>query len=404
MSTMGAVLVRLTILTQYYPPELGAPQNRLSELASRFVERGHVVTVLTAMPNYPKGRIFPGYGGILAREVRDGVNVIRTMIYPTQKADFLRRMTNYMSFVASSAVAGSFALERPDYLLVESPPLFLGFSGIWLSWLKRTRLIFNVSDLWPESAVRLGAVRPGSLSHRLSAWLESTCYKHSWLVTGQSQGILQDIGERFPNCSLYHLSNGVDTSRFQIEPLSAIGTSSVGLYAGLHGLAQGLDQILAAADSLRAETNQRFILVGDGPEKSRLRAEAERMKLTNVEFRDPRPASEVPQILAQADFLMVSLRGYIPGAVPSKLYEAMAAGRPVILIANGEAADIVRRHEVGIVVEPGDVNGIVRAVRQLSSNPGLRQRLGLNGRRAALEYFDRTKIAARFIDYLENSL
>ena len=118
--------MHLAILTQYYPPEMGAPQARLSELAAAFVARGHDVEVLTAMPNYPLGRVHDGYGGVLRRESRDGVRVVRTFVYATQRLDLVHRLTSYASFVLSSAIVGTLALRRPDYLLVESPPLFLG--------------------------------------------------------------------------------------------------------------------------------------------------------------------------------------------------------------------------------------------------------------------------------------
>ena len=148
--------MKIAFLTQYYPPEIGAPQNRLSQLAARFAHSGHDVSVLTAMPNYPEGKTHPGYKGVLRRERLDGVSVIRTYIYPTQSAGYVRRLTNYFSFVVSSALGGMALLTRADYLFVESPPLFLGLTGFLLSRVKRMRLIFNVSDLWPESAVRLG--------------------------------------------------------------------------------------------------------------------------------------------------------------------------------------------------------------------------------------------------------
>lgn len=143
--------MKFCILSQYYPPEIGAPQTRLSELARHFVERRHSVTVLTAMPNYPTGKIFDGYGGICMRENNEALKIIRSFIYPTQEVAFIRRLANYFSFVISSAIFGSFLLDPPDYLLVESPPLFLGFSGVWLSKLKRTKLIFNVSDPGPRA-------------------------------------------------------------------------------------------------------------------------------------------------------------------------------------------------------------------------------------------------------------
>src|SRR5581483_4150068 len=135
--------MKLAIVTQYYPPEIGAPQGRLSELAAALQRRGHQVTVLTAMPNYPTGKIHLGYGGLLRREKHDGVDVIRTFIYPTQKADFVRRLSSYFSFVIASAIAGTLFLPRPDYVIVESPPLFLGLSGAWLSWIKHCPMIFN---------------------------------------------------------------------------------------------------------------------------------------------------------------------------------------------------------------------------------------------------------------------
>jgi glycosyltransferase involved in cell wall biosynthesis len=404
--------VKLTILTQYYPPEIGAPQRRLSSLARHFVDAGHQVHVLTAMPNYPLGRLHDGYGGIARREVVDGVQVLRAFIYPTQKTDYARRLANYSSFMFSSALIGAARLERPDFLLVESPPLFLGLSGVALSWIKGTRLIFNVSDLWPESAVRLGVVREGSGAHRMSAALEAYLYRRAWLISGQSREIVTSIAERHPDCRTYHLSNGVDCAGFggdraTPEARATLGASRdgcVALYAGLHGIAQGLPQLLAAADSLRGERGPDLVFVGDGPVKAELMANARARGLHRVRFLDARPAAELPPLLAAADILVVPLGLGIPGAVPSKLYEAMASGRPVVLVATGEAAEIVREHRAGIVVEPGDIGGLAQALRTLRDFPELRAELGANGRRAVERHFDRGEIARRFITFLEAEL
>jgi glycosyltransferase involved in cell wall biosynthesis len=402
--------MKIAILTQYYPPEIGAPQRRLSGLARLLVLRGHDVTVLTAMPNYPKGAIYPGYGGFVRKEVQDGVKVIHAFIYPTQKADYFRRLANYFSFVGSSLVAGSMLLKKSDYLLVESPPLFLGFAGYLLARLKRARLIFNVSDLWPESPVRLGVLRRGSILHRMSELLEGFCYRHAWLVTGQAKSILADIAQRFPRVTTYHLSNGVDTAQYRAERKTdeararmVANGDCLALYAGLHGLAQGLDQVLGAAHQIAAEGGCRFVFIGEGPEKQALRSRAENLHLTNTLFLDALPSAEMPPYVASADIILVTLKLFIPGAVPSKLYEAMAAGRPVVLVADGEAADIVRETNAGIVIRPGDINGLVQAIRRLRDQPGLRHELGENGRRATEDRFDSTKIAERFIDHLEAS-
>lgn len=402
--------MKLAVLTQYYPPEIGAPQRRLSSLVGHFIRAGHEVQILTAMPNYPLGRIHDGYGGMSSSEVIDGARVSRTFIYPTQKTDFPRRLANYFSFVLSSAAIGTFRLERPDFLLVESPPLFLGLSGFWLSRVKRTRLIFNVSDLWPETAVHLGVVREGSALHRLSQRLESFCYSRSWLITGQSREIVGDIARRFPRARTYRLSNGVDCASFGAERATPEARAAiaerdddcVALYAGLHGMAQGLGQLLDAADVLRNERGPKMVFIGTGPMKDDLVRDAGERRLDAVRFMDARPAADLPPLLASADILLVPLGMSIPGAVPSKLYEAMASGRPVLLIATGEAADIVNECRAGIVVAPGDLQGVVTALRTLRDDPALRAELGANGRRAAEAHFDRSEIARRFIDMLES--
>jgi colanic acid biosynthesis glycosyl transferase WcaI len=401
--------MRIIFLTQYFPPEVGAPQVRLSELAHQFVRRGHEVTVLTGMPNYPTGKIYPGFAGALRRENEDGIRIIRTWLYPTQKADLRRRLANYFSFMLSSAFFGTFLLPRAQYLLVESPPLFLGVAGWWLSRLRRARMVFNVSDLWPESAVHVGAISRDSRAFRLAASLEGFLYRRAWLVSGQSKTIVGDVAARFSDVRTYHLSNGCDTQRFRPDRASSEVRNQLApndeftvLYAGLHGLAQGLEQVIEAAKILSGERSCRFVLVGDGPTKASLQEEAGRLGLTNVAFLDPVPSGQMPGLVASADVAIITLKTYIPGAVPSKLYEAMASARPVIYVAEGEGAEVVRESDAGLVVQTGDAQGIADAVRALMDAPEERARLGLNGRRAAEGRFDRATIANRFIDLLEN--
>ena len=403
--------VKLVLLTQYFPPETGAPQARLAALAQSFVRRGHSVTVLTAQPNYPVGRIYPGYGGLVRRERCDGVDVVRSFIYPTQSAGMVRRLANYGSFVASSAAVGTVLLRRADYLMVESPPIFLIGSAYPLSRLLRARLVFNVSDLWPESAVRLGVVREGSTAHRLTGRLEAFAYRAAHLVTGQAAGIVSSVRERFPAVRTYHLSNGVDTTLFDPVHASEVmrtalrrGSGCVALYAGLHGLAQGLGQLLDAAALLGPATDLRIALIGDGPEKQQLRRIAHARALTAVDFLDARPHHAIPAMVASADIIVVPLVGALPGAVPSKLYEAMASARPVVLVTEGEPARIVRDTDAGLVVPPGNPGALAGALAQLAADPELRTRLGGNGRAAVLERYDRVAIGDRFVRFLEEDL
>ena len=402
--------MRIGILTQYYPPEMGAPQARLSHLAEQFVRRGHEVVVLTGMPNYPTGRVFPGYGGLWRREDRAGVSVVRCALYPTQRTSLVPRLASYFSFVLSSLLIGAFALRKLDYLITESPPLFLGLSGYLLSRRSGARWIFNVSDLWPESAVRLGVLRDGA-SLRAAYALEAFCYRKAWLVSGQSQEILADVARRFPEVATYHLSNGVDTDMFRPDlrsddqrgRLMGAGAPEGGclaVYAGLHGIAQGLDQILEAAALVR-NGGLRILLVGDGPEKERLVEEGRRLGLTNVRFLEPLGRNDMPSLMASADIALVPLRLHIPGAVPSKLYEAMGAGVAVILVADGEAAQVVRETGAGVVVAPGDVKALADSMEGLARDPGRRRTMAQAGRAGALAGFDRRTIADRFIGHLE---
>jgi len=396
--------MRVVIHTQYFAPESGAPQARLLQLAKGLKQAGHEIRVLTAMPNYPTGRVFPGYGGIRRRERIQGIDVVRSFIYASRRFSINTRLASYFSFVISSLVVGLFSLGRADFVITESPPLFLGIAGYLLSTALRARWVFNVSDLWPESAVELGIVRRGGLGHRLAVSLEGFCYRKAWLVSGQSSTIVEAIKARFAPSRTYHLSNGVDPSVFC--PADASDASPVhggrvtAVYAGLHGLAQGLDQVIQAAVLLKDLDCLDFVLIGDGPSKPQLVALSLAEQVKNVSFRDPLPPSSIPSVIAAADICIVPLAAHLTGAVPSKLYEAMACAKPVVLVAEGEAADIVRRTGTGIVVSPGDIEGLANAIRHLSTHAEERMVMGRLGRQAALTTFNRPRIVDDFIGYL----
>ena len=402
--------MKITILTQYYPPETGAPQARLLHLVESLAVRGHSISILTAMPNYPKGEIYPGYGGMVLQKLHKGTHVIHCFIYPTKEASFWRRMANYFTFVCSSALFGTLNLEKQNAIFVESPPLFLGLSAIWLGWRKNAKVIFNVSDLWPETALHLGLIRVNSLSYYLSTYLEQSFYRLAWLVTGQSISIIKNIQDRFPSILTLLFSNGSDCSKFDPRKKSNNARLTLGpksdcviLYAGLHGLAQGLNQAIEAAEYLSENQRIRFVFIGDGPEKSALISQATLKNLANVHFLPTYSADMIPEILASADILLVSLKTHIPGAVPSKLYEGMASGKPILLVATGEPADIVLDNNAGLVVSPGDIKELVNAINTLVSQPDLQKRLGENGRQAALKYYDRRVISNNFIHFLEKA-
>lgn len=400
--------MKITILTQYYPPETGAPQNRLHSLARHLKAAGHEVEVLTAMPNYPKMEVFDGYEGKLVhRETIDGIHVRRSWIYVSRKKGVAARLLNYFSFVLSSLFTGLRA-PRADYLLCESPPLFLGLSAWLLARARGAKLIFNVSDLWPESAERLGIVGDGTmlrLAYRLEAWL----YRSSHVVVGQTQGIVGDIYRRFPEVRTFWLPNGVDeevyaqteADRTWRSPLGLDG-KKVFLYAGILGHAQGLDVIVRAASSLRDRPDVAFVIIGDGPMKSELEGLNERLG-AGVVFLPNTPKAEVMRMVADAYACIVPLKrlDLFKGAIPSKIFDPLALGVPILLGVDGEARELfIERGRGGIFFEPESEEGLVRGVRALSDDPALRDEMGVNGRSYVMEHFNRRNIAAAFLQQL----
>lgn len=402
--------MHICILTQYYPPEIGAPQARLSELANYLVETGHEVTVLTSMPNYPTGKIFPDYGGFYKTETLNNVHVIMSYIYPSISLKMIPRLWNYFSFVISSIIVGCFKLPKCDLLITESPPLFLGISGYILSKVKRAKWIFNVSDLWPESAVHLGIVKKG-VSLDVAFVLERFCYNKALLITGQSREIVANIFQRFPNVKTYHLSNGVNVDLFSPNNRSDLlrnklefGNKCVAMYAGLHGAAQGLEQVLKAAAQLQTNPDLLFVFVGDGSERERLMHKSAELQLNNIRFLNSCSREDMPALLASADIALVPLKKSLPGAVPSKLYEAMSVGLALLLIAEGEAAQIVSEAQAGIVTKPGDTQSLIDALLKLSTDPLLRCKFGNHARNAVKLHYNRHTINSDFVKYLEKNI
>ena len=405
--------MKLLILTQYYPPEIGAPQNRLHELAIRLKANGIEVEVLTAMPNYPKMEVFEAYrGGRIREELMDGVKVYRSGIYVSKSKGILSRLLNYFSFVWTSYWRGR-NLGKYDFLMVESPPLFLGYSAMRLSKKLKAKLIFNVSDLWPESAEKLGIVTNKQLLS-LAYRLEKKCYERSSLITGQTMGIVSDISNRFPHKKVYWLPNGVDVEFYDPANYESNDFRSKNgfkeddvlfFYGGILGHAQGLQTVLRAAQIVKEKRQVQIILQGAGPEREELvRLKAE-LHLTNVHFLPPVTKAEMPFILKEVDVALVPLRKLelFLGAIPSKIFEALSMKKPLLLGVGGEAKmHFIDRADAGLYFEPENENDLANKMIDLASDPELIKQKGQNGRNYVKEHFNRNKIASDFIQQLRN--
>ncbi len=402
--------MRLLILTQYFPPEMGAPQARLSELGEKLIDLKWEVECLTALPNYPTGRVFPGYHP--TKPIVEMVGRIRTARVPLSpaKSGFVRRLRCYFSFAWSAARFGPRLCNRPDILLVESPPLFIGFAAKMLARVWQCPYVFNVSDLWPESAIRMGIVKPG-IATRMAEKLELYFYRHAAAITGQSQEIIESIRRRTPQKSTEVITNGVDPIRFGEHAANENARALVGhepgpvfVYAGLMGLAQGLDQILDLAKALPHDLPGRFVLVGDGPVRDHLAKRISAEAIPRVRLVPAVAREQVPSLLAASDVAIITLGMNLPGAVPSKIYEAMASSLPILLIAHGEAAMRVSDAQCGFAVPPGNLHELRNAFVRLASEPDLRLVLGATGRMAAETVYDRKRIAIRLDTFLRESL
>ncbi len=393
---------RLVVLTQYYPPETGAPQTRLSELATRLGRRGWEVEVLTALPNYPTGRIHPGYPRSRpAVETIDGIRTVRVPLLPSRRG-FAARMLTYLSFAASARLLGRSRLRRPDLLYVESPPLFIALAARPLARRWGCPYVLNVSDLWPRSAIEMGVIGDGivaALGRRLERW----AYEGASALTGQSDLIVEEIRRIVPDRPIAVITNGVDPRRFGPGPRREGGAVRF-VYAGLLGHAQGLDQILDAAAALPADSPAEVVLVGDGPVREHLRRRITDERIGRVQLLPAVSGDAVPDLLAGADAAVVTLGGDLRGAVPSKIYEAMAAGLPILLVAAGEAARRVSQADCGLVVPPGDTRAFVSAIEAIAASSQLRRRLGANGRKTAETTYDRDLIAGELNAFLHSVL
>jgi len=403
--------LRVTFLTHYFPPEVGPAQTRLHELAKRLIAAGETVTVVTGFPNYPAGEIFPGYRGKrFMEDTFDGIRVLRTWVFATRSRGFIGRLLNYYSFPMFSLLAVR-KLGPTDIIYVQSPPLFTGLAALWFSRLKRAPYIFNVSDIWPQSAVELGMLR-NRFAIRLAEMLERHIYRRATRITVATPGILERLAVRgVPREKIFLLTNGVDTAAYNVSSPDRDLAKRLGLdghkvfmYAGLHGLAQGLDVILEAA-KLTRNPDVLYVFVGDGADKPALVAKAEAEGISNVRFLPIQPTSTLPAVLNLAYATVIPLRrlDLFKAALPSKLFDSMAASRPIVAPLWGEAAALVEAAACGLVVEPEDARGVQEAVEKLAADPALAQRLGEQGRRYVVEHFNRDDIAKRLIELLEEA-
>jgi len=404
--------MRFLVLSQYFPPEVGATQVRLSSMCRELVRAGHQVDVVTGMPHHPFGMIFPNYRGrFYSAEFHEGVRVRRTWLYAATGSGW-RRILSYFSFMLTSLYSIVRA-RKPDYIFVDSPPLFLGLTGWLASLYWKCPFIFNVADLWPDSVLDLGVMKEGAFVNAafgLEAWI----YRRARFVNAVTQGIYDVLLNRkkVPAEKILFLPNGVDTRVIQPLPADEVLKKKLGLsgkrvaiYAGNHGYAAGAEQILHAAKLLETHPDFHFLFVGDGPDKPRLQRLAAELQLQNTSFVDSVPLERMSSYLSIAEIALITLRkaGVTRGARPAKTFVMMAAAKPIILAAEGEAEELIESSQAGVIVPPDDAEKFASAILAMFENAEAARQIGLQGLAFVHEKFEWSTLVRNWLDQLRRA-
>ncbi len=380
--------MKVLFITHYHPPEIGAAANRIGYFAQFLAKKGHEVSVLTCAPNYPEGKIYHGYENRYTVKVENGVTVYRTKIFLSTKKSTLSRLAHYLSFVISSFITKR-KIPRPDIIFATSPPLFTGIIGVIFKKLWKIPLILDIRDIWPESVESVGAVRNKNLlrqGERLARWI----YKNADKITVTSPGIEKGIKNQTSNIkNITILPNGAeldlfrpDTKSDHIQKTYNLKDKFVVLYTGNLGLAQAPEIFLKTAEILKNTSEILFLIVGAGVLFETLQKQAQDKNLTNIIFTGPRPRSEMPQFVAESNVCIIPYKASdtFRNTFPSKMFDYMAGGKPIIINLKGEASKLIEEAECGFCVEEENAEAIARKITQLKENPVMAELMGKNGR------------------------
>lgn len=385
--------MRILFVTDYFPPETNAAASRVYERARWWVQWGHKVTVVTSAPNFPRGELYDGYENSWYQvEYLGQIRVVRTKTFMARNRGRWKRSLDLLSFLFT-ALPVAVIQSRPDVIAATSPNFFAGLAGCLAAALRRCPFILEVGDLWPAFVVSLGEMRRSLVVRSLES-VEMFMYRRARRIICLSKGFEENLISRGVDAGkISVIRNGVEIDRFKptaadptqwalVNPRSRV---MFGYYGNL-GAAQGLGLVLNAAERL---PDVQFLLIGDGVDSEALRTRAERSELDNVVLLGAQPKDRIPDYLALCDVALVLLKDLplLGHAIPSKMFEAMAMAKPILLSApDGEAAEILGMENCGIRVEPGDTDALIQGIQKLTADRSLREELGANGRSAVTGY------------------
>jgi len=404
--------MRITFLCQYFPPEMGAPSARTFEHARHWASLGHDVTVITGFPNHPTGVILPEYRGrFVKRERVEGIDLLRVWVYVAANKGFTKRVLNFLSFFFSSVTLGCLMTRRPDVVVGTSPQFFCAVAAYCLSVIKRAPFVFEVRDIWPQSAVELGALK-NRLLIRLLETIENRLYQRAALIVPVAESTQHHlISKGVPAEKISIVPNGVDAKYLSSARAAPEGLrEELGLegkfivsYIGTHGMSHALEVVLHAAKKLERDPAIHFLFVGEGAEKESLKRLGAELQLSNTTFINQQPRERLLSFYCASDLSVVPLKRLpiFKKVLPSKLFELMGVGCPVICSVEGEAAALVTSAESGLCIEPENVDALVEAVTRLRGDWELRARMSGNGRSFVRTRYLRSTLAEKYLNALE---
>lgn len=394
--------MNILYVTQYFHPEVCAPTNRALANTKFLAKKGHTVTVLTEMPNHPKGIIKKGYKGkIFCKEKLSGINILRTWVYTNPQKNYITRILFYATFMLSGIIAILLNWRKFEIIYVSSPPLFVGGIGVFLKKLfPNSKFIFEIRDLWPDAAIDMGELN-NKLAIKVSKKFERKCYENADRIITVTKYFRTKICKKgIPPQIISVVRNGTDIKKWrrktEIEcPFPLANNKFTVIYAGNFGLAQGLETILLAAKELSNRQDISIILIGDGPERDLLLKKKKELQLTNVKFIDEVPTDKISSYLSSADCGIVPLvkSEVFKGTIPSKIFDYMACELPILLGVDGEARDIIEKSKGGLYFEPENFIDLAKKILFMQENKEFRQNMKKQGYKYIIKNFDRERKA-----------
>ncbi|MAO65723.1 MAG: glycosyltransferase WbuB [Balneola sp.] len=403
--------MKILFLTDNFPPEVNAPATRTYEHGKEWVEAGAEVTIITCNPNFPQGKIYEGYQNKLKQvEYIDGMKVIRVWSYVSANKGFVKRTLDYLSFSVMASLYGLF--EKADVIIATSPQFFTTWSGWLLSKLKRKPWIFELRDLWPESIASVGALKEESRAYRTLEKIELGLYRSANVVIPNTPAFKTNLIRRgIPKEKMHVIPNGANLELFDSNRKNPELKKELGIkedfvigYIGTHGLAHSLDFVVESIGGAKFE-NIHFLFIGDGARKAHVQQTAKSLGLKNVTFLDPIPKEEIPDYLALIDASLVPLNksDTFKTVIPSKIFEACAMGKPIILGVEGQAKEIIDEFGAGVCFEPENPVEFMEAINKIASDKVLYKTLSQNALNLAQAY-ERKLLAKEMLEVIESQV